>query len=140
MTTQKHTPTTSVYCGLRTTHVARRDDAVIHNGRDYVPTIYGQESGNTVWVEGLKDAEEKGATFTFNEDQTEIWLTLPVGHKFSTQMFRKDRIACNAHDELVTIIEEELELWSTRDDELLSQKDLVRIAKLRAVLAKARGE
>lgn len=80
----------SAYCGKHTTHVKRRDDAVIHSGRDFVPTIYGQESGNTVFVANLEQLHSCGGQITFNEDQTEIWLTLPEGHKFSIQMFNRE--------------------------------------------------
>lgn len=78
----------SAYSGHHTTHVARREDAVIWDGGDYVPTIYGQESGNTVWVTSLAQLQEVGGRITFNEDQTEVWLTLPEGHKFGIQMLR----------------------------------------------------
>lgn len=77
----------SAFYGNHCTHTRQREDAVQYNGRDYVPTIYGQPEGNTVWVDSLKKLCEVGGTICFNEDQTEIHLTLPVGHKFSIQMF-----------------------------------------------------
>lgn len=80
---------TSAFCGLHTTHVRRREDAVIHNGREFVPTVYGQDAGNTVWVDSLEKLTAVGGSITFNEDQTEIWLSLPKDHKFSIQMFKE---------------------------------------------------
>lgn len=82
-------PAPSAYSGRHVTHVAQRDDAVNHNGRDYVPTIYGEKEGNTVWVDNLAMLRAVGGIVHFNEDQTEIWLTLPVGHKFSIAMLRE---------------------------------------------------
>ncbi len=79
----------SAFTGKWCTHVEARDDAVIQNGREYVPTIYGQESGNTVWVDSIEQLRAVGGKICFNADLTEIHLTLPVGHKFSIKMFSK---------------------------------------------------
>lgn len=87
MTHQRQTPRSSFY-GAHCTHTRQREDAVNHNGRDYVPTIWGQkDGGNTVYVETIEQLRSVGGSICFNEDQTEIHLTLPVGHKFSIQMF-----------------------------------------------------
>lgn len=64
------------------THQFKRDDAIWHQGREIVPTIYGEKSGNTVWVSNLEEMRRVGGGMAFNEDQTEITLHLPEGHKF----------------------------------------------------------
>ena len=87
MTKAQHTPESSAFYGQHVTHVRRRSDAVIHHGREYVPTVYGQESGNTVWVDTIDQLFDVGGLVIFNEDQTEIHLTLPTSHKFSIRMF-----------------------------------------------------
>lgn len=56
-----------------------RNDAVKHGDRWVVPTIWGEASGNTRWLEP-KDLGE--VIFQFNEDQTEITLHAPEGTKF----------------------------------------------------------
>jgi hypothetical protein len=53
---------------------------VWHDGRQIVPT--GQ---NTQWVDGWQSFRAAGGICHFNEDQTEIVLTLPKGFKFSCQ-------------------------------------------------------
>jgi hypothetical protein len=64
-------------------HYKPRGDAVWHRGRRYVPTIWGQkEGGNTQWVGTIEEFRAAGGEFHFNEDQTEIVLTLPDGFKF----------------------------------------------------------
>lgn len=63
-------------------HYSPREDAVWHRGRRFVPTIYGQESGNTRWVGSWIEFRAAGGVAHFNEDQTEIVLTLPPGFKF----------------------------------------------------------
>ena len=79
----------SAFSGMHCTHVIAREDAVIHNGREYVPTIYGHpDQENTVWVSDIADLIKVGGSMRFNEDQTEITLTLPVRHKFSIGFFR----------------------------------------------------
>lgn len=55
-----------------------REDAVLHMGRYFVPT-----TGETKWVSTMEEFRAAGGIFAFNEDQTEIALRLPVGHKFS---------------------------------------------------------
>jgi hypothetical protein len=64
------------------THFKSRDDAVWHRGRRIVPTIYGQPEGNTKWVGTWEEFIAAGGCTHFNEDQTEIVLTLPAGWKF----------------------------------------------------------
>lgn len=64
-------------------HYKLREDAIWHAGRRYVPTIYGEASGNTQWVSTMNELRTAGGTMHFNEDQTEIVLTLPPGWKFS---------------------------------------------------------
>lgn len=70
------------------THHTPRADAVDWNGRDYVPTVYGQKEGNTIWVGSWTEFRAVGGCTNFNEDQTEVTLTLPVGHKFSVGFYR----------------------------------------------------
>ncbi len=84
----------SAYCGQNTTHVKRRPDAVIIKGRELVPTVWGEKEGNTIWIDGLADMFRVGGIMTNNEDQTEVWLTLPPGHKFGCGAF-KPEIAAN---------------------------------------------
>lgn len=60
------------------THRYRREDAIWHNGREYVPTTQ-----KTKYVSTLKEFTEAGGITHFNEDQTEITLTVPEGAKFS---------------------------------------------------------
>lgn len=66
------------------THFKPRQDAVWLNNppRRYVPTVYGQQVGNTIWVTTWKQFREVGGELHYSEDQTEIVLTLPEGHKF----------------------------------------------------------
>lgn len=65
------------------THFKPRDDAVWHNGRRMVPTIYGQATGgNTRWVGTWDEFRAAGGIVHFNGDQTELYLTLPEGWKF----------------------------------------------------------
>lgn len=66
-------------------HTKRADAVTIGYGpaaRDFVPTIYGQPEGNTVWVGDWNEFRAAGGVVRFNEDQTEITLTLPELHKF----------------------------------------------------------
>lgn len=63
-------------------HFTPRSDAVWHAGRRYVPTVYGQHSGNTQWVGSWDEFRAAGGVAHYNEDQTEIVLTLPEGFKF----------------------------------------------------------
>ncbi len=68
-----------------------RDDAVkLPDGRYYVPTVYGQQDGNTVWIDTWEQFREVGGGMCWSEDQTEIELQLPVGHKFSIRFMRRD--------------------------------------------------
>lgn len=68
------------------THHKQRADAVIigrgHSRREYVPTIWGEKEGNTQFAETFEQFRAAGGGMHFNEDQTEIVLTLPVGWKF----------------------------------------------------------
>jgi hypothetical protein len=77
----------SAFSGNHCTHVYAREDAVIHNGREYVPTVWGQEEGNTVYVSNMQEFLAAGGKICFNEDQTEIHLVLPVGHKFGITFY-----------------------------------------------------
>jgi hypothetical protein len=80
----------SAFAGKWCTHVRARDDAIILGGpfvREYVP----DGPGDIVWVDSLDQLRAVGGNVGFNEDQTEIHLTLPVGHKFSIAMFRKEK-------------------------------------------------
>lgn len=72
------------------THHLRRPDAVWHRGRAYVPTVYGEKTGNTKWVGSWDEFRAAGGVAHFNEDQTEIVLTLPAGFKFGCN-FQQDR-------------------------------------------------
>lgn len=67
------------------THHISRNDAVWHHGRSYVPTIWGQRSGNTRFVSNWDEFKAAGGITHFNEDFTEVVLTLPEGCKFSCQ-------------------------------------------------------
>jgi len=69
-------------------HFRQRLDAVWHSGRRYVPTIWGQAQNNTRWVANWREFVDAGGVAHFNEDQTEIVLTLPAGCKFSIQFER----------------------------------------------------
>lgn len=62
-----------------------RDDAVPHMGRWIVPT-----ASDTVWVDTWEQFKEVGGVACFEEDQTTITLSLPVGHKFSIRFQRND--------------------------------------------------
>jgi hypothetical protein len=74
------------------THYKQREDAIwIGHGasrREYVPTVYGERTGNTVWIDSIEQLREAGGGMHWSEDQTEIVLTLPPGHKFSIQFER----------------------------------------------------
>jgi hypothetical protein len=69
------------------THHKQRADAIVigrdHLRREFVPTIWGEKEGNTKFVSTLKEFRAAGGGMHFNEDQTEIVLTLPEGWKFS---------------------------------------------------------
>lgn len=89
------------------THHTRREDAIkIGSGalfRDFVPTIHGEgPDRDTIWVSDLAAfrAIKQGAATCWNEDQTEITLTLPVRHKFSIRFMEeteaKTKTALNA--------------------------------------------
>lgn len=73
------------------THVFQRTDAIkIGSGpmlRDFVPTVYGEDEGNTKWVSSISEMIAVGGQMCFNEDQTEIYLTLPAGYKFGIRFF-----------------------------------------------------
>lgn len=60
------------------THLVTRTDAEWRAGRRYVPT-----SSNTRWVFDWTEFRAAGGIANFNEDQTEVTLTLPPGVKFS---------------------------------------------------------
>jgi hypothetical protein len=72
-------------------HYKPRSDAVWHAGRRYVPTIWGQPEGNTRHVDTWEEFQEAGGCCHFNEDQTEVVLTLPEGVKFSCRFMDKPR-------------------------------------------------
>jgi hypothetical protein len=78
------------------THLIQREDAVIignvHSRRYYVPTIYGDAdaSRNTKWVGNMVEFRAAGGCLHFNEDHTEITLTLPPGYKFGCGFDRED--------------------------------------------------
>lgn len=95
----------SCFYGKHVTHTKLRDDAIVHGGRWMVPTVYGEESGNTQWVETLTELREAGGTATFNADQTEVWLTLPVGYKFSIKMLEQERAAADGRELLKEVVE-----------------------------------
>lgn len=77
----------SSFYGVHCTHTKSRADAVVHEGREIVPSVYGQRDGcNTVYIATLEDMRKVGGEICFNEDQTEIWLRLPEGYKFSIRM------------------------------------------------------
>lgn len=61
-------------------HFKHRDDAEWHNGRRVVPSRPG-----TVYVSTWAEFRQAGGVQNFNEDQTEIVLTLPSGYKFGIQ-------------------------------------------------------
>lgn len=67
------------------THFKARADAIWHQGRRLVPTTYGEREGDTKWVNNWDEFRQAGGTTHFNEDQTEIYLTLPEGWKFGIQ-------------------------------------------------------
>lgn len=64
------------------THYKPREDAIWHRGRRIVPTVYGEREGNTQWVSNWDEFKTAGGITHFNEDQTELVLTLPSGWKF----------------------------------------------------------
>lgn len=66
-------------------HFKPRGDAIwLQNPqRLFVPTVYGEREGNTRWVNSWPEFEAAGGCQHFNEDQTEIVLTLPDGWKFA---------------------------------------------------------
>jgi hypothetical protein len=70
------------------THYKRRDDAVIIGReqfrREYVPTTH-----ETKWVGNWDEFRSAGGQVHFNEDQTEITLTLPEGVKFGITFYRQ---------------------------------------------------
>lgn len=69
-----------------------REDAIMHNGRPFVPTVYGtgDPERDTIWVDTWEQFRAVGGVVTWSEDQSEIELTLPVRHKFSIQFMRTD--------------------------------------------------
>ena len=83
-------------------HFKPREDAVWHSGRRFVPTIYGQHEGNTQWVATQEEFRAAGGCTTFSEDQTEIYLTLPAGWKFSIQFNRPE--LSPSRDELLKLL------------------------------------
>lgn len=75
------------------TKPVREDALKLHDGRYYVPTIYGKgDDVDTIWVDSWEQFKAVGGGMCWSEDQTEIELTLPVRHKFSIQFMRlKDK-------------------------------------------------
>lgn len=69
-----------------------REDAIKHNGRYIVPTIYGTGDSalDTIWINTWDEFRAAGGGMCWSEDQTEIELTLPVRHKFSIQFMRQN--------------------------------------------------
>lgn len=65
-------------------HYSPRADAVWHDRRRYVPT-----GALTKWVGNWQEFEQAGGLVHFNEDQTEIVLTLPAGFKFGCGFQRR---------------------------------------------------
>lgn len=118
---KSHTPQPSAYYGQYTTHTKRRTDAVIHKGRDLVPTVWGIEQGNTRWVESLAQLKESGGQITFNEDHTEIWLTLPEGYKFGCRMFDQERAACKENAELRTVVKRQVAFLNSLPQDWLAK-------------------
>ena len=93
-----------------------REDAVEHNGRYIVPTIYGtgDPSRDTIWIDTWAAFKACGGVTCWSEDQTEIELTLPVRHKFSIQFMRNENAPqpleqtiaeCNELTELMRLAE-----------------------------------
>lgn len=66
-------------------HHIKRPDAVWHAGRDIVPT-----NKDTKWVQNWEEFHVSGGVIHFNEDQTELVLTLPEGVKFGIR-FMEDK-------------------------------------------------
>ena len=66
-----------------------RADAILYNGRFFVPTVYGQLSGNTQWVCDWAEFKAAGGVACLAEDQTSIELTLPEGYKFGCGFLRR---------------------------------------------------
>ncbi len=64
----------------------QRDDAIWHAGREYVPTTPDTRYVNGDWSEFVA----AGGIIHFNEDQTEIVLTVPEGVKFGIKFMDKD--------------------------------------------------
>lgn len=62
-----------------------REDAVKvpNHGRYLVPT-----TNDTVWIDNWEDFRRVDGVMCFSEDQSEIELQLPVGHKFSIRFQR----------------------------------------------------
>lgn len=73
------------------THFKSRDDAVWHQGRRFVPTQWGHrdERENTKFCDSWESFRALGGVVHFNEDQTEVILTLPEGCKFSCRFMHK---------------------------------------------------
>lgn len=74
------------------THMTPRDDAVLigTSGLDrrlFVPTTW-----ETKWVRNWDEFRAADGKALWNEDQTEIVLSLPPGHKFSCSFNREDSI------------------------------------------------
>lgn len=70
-----------------------REDAVqLGDGRYFVPTVWGtgDPERDTIWVDSWEQFRSVGGQMRWNEDQTEIELTLPVRHKFSIQFMRQN--------------------------------------------------
>lgn len=60
-----------------------REDAVEHRGRYFVPT-----TSAITWISSWADFKRVGGVMCWSQDQTEIELSLPVGHKFSIDFQR----------------------------------------------------
>jgi hypothetical protein len=115
------------------THFSHRPDAVWHQGRRFVPTIYGEREGNTVWLDSFAGFKAAGGIQHFNEDQTEIVLTLPERHKFSIQFGRHDKAAS---DLLAALVIAERFMAGFEGDELQEGIDGM-ITTVRAAIALA---
>lgn len=67
------------------THRIQREDAVVIGHTPATRRYYVPTTESTVWVRNWEQFRMAGGRASWNEDQTEITLSLPVGHKFSIQ-------------------------------------------------------
>ena len=126
-----HIAPRSAFSGKYCTHIAAREDAVIHMGREFVPT-----TNETKYVSSLAEMIAAGGTICFNEDQTEIYLTLPVGHKFSIKALDTERAA----PDLLAALRSVVFQADSSGDGTETYAEITRelVDKARAAIAKAR--